>query len=127
MNQASFNVPDVQNQATLQPVRASLAKLVQALQSDRMTDALAQTRKTESLQRQALSKVDGAALKDLFPVFYIPASREKKSNAVVFLLSEHHLDFSIAVHFSANGNQIESLELIPFAAVVEASAEVKGN
>ena len=127
MNQASFNVPDVQNQATLQPVRASLAKLVQALQSDRMTDALAQARKTESLQRQALSKVDGAALKDLFPVFYIPASKEKKSTAVVFLLSEHHLDFSIAVHFSANGNQIESLELIPFAAVVEASAEVKGN
>ncbi len=127
MNQASFNAPDVQKQATLQPVRASLTKLVQALQAGRMTDVLAQARKTESLQRQVLSKIDGAALQDLFPVFYLPASSEKNSHAVVFLLSEHHMDFSIAVHFSAKGNQIEALELIPFAAVVEAGAEVNGG
>lgn len=127
MNQAEFNVPLEKNDPIPQAVRVTAGKVIQALEKGNINEVLAQARKTEAVQREALRKVDAGALKALFPVFYFPTNAARKSPAVLYLLSEDHVDFALALHFSTKHDRIEAMELIPFAAIVEAGAEIKGN
>ena len=127
MNQVEFNVPLEKNDPVPQAVRTTTGKAIQALEKGKMNDLLSQAKKTETVQREALAKVDAGALKALFPVFYFPANTARKSPAVLYLLSEYHADFALALHFSTKLDRIEAMELIPFAAVVEAGADIKGN
>ena len=125
MNQGKFNVPLPNNDPIPKIVRVTAGKTIDNLENGRMADVLKQAKKTETPHRQALSKVDAGALKDLFPVFYIPEDTTRKSRGVLFLLSQHHIDFALVLHFSTKNDSIEALELIPFAAVAEAATQIK--
>ncbi len=127
MNQAEFNVPLPKNDPIPAAVRVTAEKTIKNLEDGRMAEVLSQAKKTEAVHRKALSNIDPGALEALFPVFYIPANAAKKSQGVLFLLSELHLDFALALHFSPKNDGIEAVELIPFAAVVKAAADIKGE
>ena len=131
LNVAEFLAPPDTESPRVIEIRRSVEQIVAEMAAGKMADVLAPAIETEAIQREALLKIDPATLKELTPIFFIPAAGgEKKPGSgidTVFLLPSHQLDFCLSLSLSGNPASLKRMTLIPFAAVVDAAQKRSGG